>query len=299
MQRSVSSVWGRESGRIHTSVHLVQWRQINDDSGCIAVWLLSRTFWMDLIKWQRTQSRLQTQKFYSFWPANHLPVNNLEDPSHVCRLSLVAWSAPWSNWPHLQHYDPSIPLILIGVTGRWSRSQLTLGEGRLHPGEVASPSQGTYRDTQPFTLTFTLMGNLELHAFGRKLENPLGTHAATGRTCKLHKEGPPRPGIEPTALLLWGDSVSHYTTVQPTFTPTQTNCTNQAKIQDTHTHLWSSRRPSHLCWSFSSQWRSSCPLISLTEAASVETLETALECCRGDETQVWLTLWCLLTFTEH
>jgi len=35
----------------------------------------------------------------------------------------------------------SIPLILIRVAGRWSRSQLTLGEGRVHPGQVASPSR--------------------------------------------------------------------------------------------------------------------------------------------------------------
>jgi len=83
--------------------------------------------------------------------------------------------------------------------------------------------QGTYRDRQPFTLTF-------IHTYGqfrdqltccmssdcgRKPENTEGTHAATGRTCKLHTEGPPRPGIEPTALLLWDDSASHYTTVQP------------------------------------------------------------------------------------
>jgi len=37
---------------------------------------------------------------------------------------------------------------------------------------------------------------------GWKPENPEGTHAATGRTCKLHTEGPPRPGSEPGALLL-------------------------------------------------------------------------------------------------
>jgi len=53
------------------------------------------------------------------------------------------------------------------------------------------------------------MGNLEINEpdcmsldCGRKPENPEGTHAATGRTCKLHTEEPPRPGIEPTALLL-------------------------------------------------------------------------------------------------
>jgi len=46
---------------------------------------------------------------------------------------------------------------------RWSRSQLTLGEGRVHPGEVASPSQGTHRDRQAFMLTFTPIGNLEIN----------------------------------------------------------------------------------------------------------------------------------------
>jgi len=50
---------------------------------------------------------------------------------------------------------------------------------------------------------------------GRKPENPMGTHAATGRTCKLHSEEPPGLGCEPVALLLWGDGASHYTTVQP------------------------------------------------------------------------------------
>uniref|UniRef100_A0A8C3AUJ7 Peptidase M20 domain-containing protein 2 n=1 Tax=Cyclopterus lumpus TaxID=8103 RepID=A0A8C3AUJ7_CYCLU len=35
-----------------------------------------------------------------------------------------------------------------------------------------------------------------------KPESPERTHAATGRTCKLHTEGPLRPGIEPAALLL-------------------------------------------------------------------------------------------------
>jgi len=45
----------------------------------------------------------------------------------------------------------------------------------------------------------------------RKLENPEVTHADTGRTCKLHTEGPPRP----VTLLMWGDTASHYTTVQP------------------------------------------------------------------------------------
>jgi len=56
-----------------------------------------------------------------------------------------------------------IPLILIRVAGRWSRSHLTLGKGRVHPGQAASPSQGSHRDRQPFTLTFTPTGNLEIN----------------------------------------------------------------------------------------------------------------------------------------
>ena len=60
--------------------------------------------------------------------------------------------------------------------------------------------RATYRDKQPFTLTFTPTVNLEspmnLTPFcmsldcGRKPENPERTHAYTGRTCKLHTERP-------------------------------------------------------------------------------------------------------------
>lgn len=49
-------------------------------------------------------------------------------------------------------------------------------------------------------------------------------------------------------------------------------------------HLWTSRRPSYLCWSFVSRWRSSRLQISLIEGASVGTLETPRECCR---VEVW------------
>jgi len=61
------------------------------------------------------------------------------------------------------HYKDSIPLsellILFRVTGRWSRSQLTLGEGGSQPGQVASPCQGSFRDRQPFTPTGNLDSN--------------------------------------------------------------------------------------------------------------------------------------------
>ncbi|MED6237583.1 hypothetical protein ATANTOWER_028440 [Ataeniobius toweri] len=67
--------------------------------------------------------------------------------------------------------------------------------GRVHPGQVASPSQG---NTQTTTLIHTPKGNLELPInltgmsldCGRKPEYPVRTHACTGRTCKLHAERP-------------------------------------------------------------------------------------------------------------
>jgi len=64
-------------------------------------------------------------------------------------------------WAMYHKHPLSIPLILLlGPRGRF---KLTLGEGRVHPGPAASPSQGTYRDRQPFMLTFTPTGNLEFN----------------------------------------------------------------------------------------------------------------------------------------
>ncbi|MEQ2226409.1 hypothetical protein ILYODFUR_027176 [Ilyodon furcidens] len=65
--------------------------------------------------------------------------------------------------------------------------------GGVHPGQVASPSQG---NTQP--TNHTPKGNLERPVnltgmsldCGRKLEYQERTYACTGRTCKLHAERP-------------------------------------------------------------------------------------------------------------
>jgi len=60
--------------------------------------------------------------------------------------------------PALISYTPFHPSIVyrfihLRVTGGWSQSQLTLGERR---GSVCGPyRRATYRDKQPFTLTFT------------------------------------------------------------------------------------------------------------------------------------------------
>ncbi|MEQ2250257.1 hypothetical protein ILYODFUR_038081 [Ilyodon furcidens] len=69
--------------------------------------------------------------------------------------------------------------------------------GRVHPGQVASPSQGNTQTTT-HTLIHTPKGNLELPInltgmsldCGRKPEYLVRTHACTGRTCKLHAERP-------------------------------------------------------------------------------------------------------------
>jgi len=49
----------------------------------------------------------------------------------------------WAHFCILKSFffSLSIPLILIRVAGRWSRSQLTLGEDSVHSGQAASPSR--------------------------------------------------------------------------------------------------------------------------------------------------------------
>ncbi|MED6266668.1 Adenylosuccinate synthetase isozyme 1 C [Characodon lateralis] len=69
--------------------------------------------------------------------------------------------------------------------------------GGVHPGQVASPSQGNTQTTM-HTLIHIPKGNLErpINLKGmsldcvRKPEYPVRTHACTGRTCKLHAERP-------------------------------------------------------------------------------------------------------------
>ena len=57
----------------------------------------------------------------------------------------------------------ALPFVLGGLRGTgWSQSQLTLGRGGVHTGQVASPSQApTYRDKQTFVLTFTPTGHFQ------------------------------------------------------------------------------------------------------------------------------------------
>ncbi|MEQ2311702.1 hypothetical protein AMECASPLE_023213 [Ameca splendens] len=71
-----------------------------------------------------------------------------------------------------------------------------MGGGGVHPGQVASPSQGNIQDKQQCTHPFTPKGKLKrpinlIVMFldcGRKPEYLERTHACTGRTCKLHVE---------------------------------------------------------------------------------------------------------------
>ena len=76
--------------------------------------------------------------------------------------------------------------------------------GGVHPGQVASPSQGHTETNETNTLTLAPRDNLESPINitcmfldgGRKPEYPVRTHTYTGRTCKLHTERP-RAGVEP------------------------------------------------------------------------------------------------------
>jgi len=99
-------------------------------------------------------------------------------------------------------------------SGHWAR-------GGVHPGQVASPSQGhtetneTNNHTHAHSLLRTILESpINLTCMfldgGRKPEYPERTHGYTGRTCKLHTERP-QLGVEPGTLSLWG----HHTTVQP------------------------------------------------------------------------------------
>jgi len=67
---------------------------------------------------------------------------------------------------HPFHYPNR--LDLFRVAGRWRRSQLTLGEGGVHPGQVASPSHFLnlfyllfiYSHSFSFSLSYTCVSNL-------------------------------------------------------------------------------------------------------------------------------------------
>jgi len=99
----------------------------------------------------------------------------------------------------------------IGSGGAGAYPSCHWARGGVHPGQLASPSQGHIEtnETQPCTLTLTPKDNLESPINltcmfldgGRKLEYPERTHAYTGRTCKLHTERP-QVGVKPGTLSL-------------------------------------------------------------------------------------------------
>ncbi len=70
-----------------------------------------------------------------------------------------------------------------------------LGEGRVHPEQVASSSQGWDIETNNHSRSHSHLRAIKSHQLtctsldcGRKVEYLEGTHADTGRTCKLHTE---------------------------------------------------------------------------------------------------------------
>ncbi|MED6240509.1 hypothetical protein ATANTOWER_022263 [Ataeniobius toweri] len=93
-----------------------------------------------------------------------------------------------------QSFSTAYSIVGHGAAGVYL--QQSMGEWRGHPGQVASPWQGT--QTTMHTLIHTPKGNLESPInltgmsldCGRKPEYPVRTHACTRRTCKLHAERP-------------------------------------------------------------------------------------------------------------
>ncbi len=135
------------------------------------------------------------------------------------RVSLQNEWFMWTGWPGMEsnsrlELHPSIFYIAYPLRGCWSRSQLSLNERQSTPWTGRQSVTGpTYRERQP--LTFTPPGNLDSPGnlicmsldCGRKSEYLGKTHAGTGRTCKLHTEGPQSAsGFKPRNLLLWGNS---------------------------------------------------------------------------------------------
>ena len=131
------------------------------------------------------------------------------------------------------------PLLQLGCKKLWSTCQKSNSAANSQTGAQRGQDAFTHktdahththlktvpvpqRDKQPLTLTLTYRVNLEspinlTRIFldgGRKPEYLERTHAYTGRTRKLHTERP-QPGFNPIALLLWGDSANHHTTVKP------------------------------------------------------------------------------------
>ncbi|MEQ2253921.1 hypothetical protein ILYODFUR_037502 [Ilyodon furcidens] len=99
------------------------------------------------------------------------------------------------------------PLIMgRGEAGTYLKQ--ATGKRRVHPGKVASPSQGNTQTTM-HTLIHTPKGNLDRPInltgmsldCGRKPEYMVRTHTTTGRTRKLHAERP-HPGRESNQGLL-------------------------------------------------------------------------------------------------
>ncbi|MEQ2226110.1 hypothetical protein ILYODFUR_024258 [Ilyodon furcidens] len=182
--------------------------------------------------------------------------HNLSEP-HDCKKCCLSFSTLEQHQQHIQEFHPkefhkcstcskvfqSAALLdkhrathsgskpfscqLCNKSYQWVMGKLVpissslWARGRVHPGQVASPSQGNTQTTM-HTLSHTPKGNLELPInltgmsldCGRKPEYPVRTHACTGRTCKLHAERPP-PRIEPRTFLLQGNSATNCSTVQP------------------------------------------------------------------------------------
>ncbi len=114
-----------------------------------------------------------------------------------CKLCYIDYMKEWKSEKNSLIYSWSVTVYPLQGCGGLESIPADIGRWQGTPWTSQRLiTELTYRDKQPFMLTFTPMGNLEshLHVFGLE------------RTWY--------PGIEPRIFLLWGNSANHWSTMQ-------------------------------------------------------------------------------------
>ncbi|KAK5598502.1 hypothetical protein CRENBAI_009433 [Crenichthys baileyi] len=100
------------------------------------------------------------------------------------------------------------PPVVLSLQGGWCLCSAVTG--RVHPGQVASPSQGNTETHRANNHAYT-KPYLWAEKPNRLLEEARVTHERSGRTCKLHAA---RPGGQDLTFSLQGNSPTNRITVK-------------------------------------------------------------------------------------
>ncbi len=92
-------------------------------------------------------------------------------------LMKLNWEQFRENYTFI-HFRNRLCFCRVGSgVGGWSQSQLTWGEGRVHPGQVASSSQGSHKETNKHSRSYSHLWAIKSHQlicmsldYGRKPE---------------------------------------------------------------------------------------------------------------------------------